>query len=105
MGFKFFHLPKHRVFTYTPMYYNQENEKFDKGKGKKDANGNHVPGSIVSGGFKRGSFRSLPRKDGGYTKGRRIAVYILLAVILGVLFYFSKLFAHMLALLKIQIDA
>ena len=97
MGFKFFHLPKHRVFTYTPMYYNQENEKFDKG--------NHVPGSIVSGGFKRGSFRSLPRKDGGYTKGRRIAVYILLAVILGVLFYFSKLFAHMLALLKIQIDA
>ncbi len=104
MGFKFFYLPKHRVFNYQPMYYDPDKEKLERGIAKRDSEGKYIPGSIVSGGFRRVKFGNLPRKDGAYTKGRRIAVYLLLAGILAALFYFSKMFSHMLALLKIQID-
>lgn len=104
MGIRFFHLPEHRVFNYTPRYLDENKEKFGKGRGKRDANGNYIPGSIVSDGFRRASFAARPRKD-SYSRWRRYVVYALLAIILAFLFYYSKMFAHMLALLKIQIDA
>lgn len=104
MGIHLFHLPPHRVFSYTPRYYSEDKEKFAKGRGKRDENGNYIPGSIVADGFRKGSFAARPRKD-SYSRWRRYLVYAILAVIIAFLFYYSKLFAHMLALLKIQIDA
>ena len=104
MGFQFFHLPKHRVFNYTPIYYDENKEKYGRSRGKTDENGNYIPGSIVEGGFRKNAFASRPRKD-SYSRWRRYVVYALLATILALLFYYSKMFAHMLALLKIQIDA
>lgn len=104
MGIHFFHLPKHRVFNYTPIYYNPDKEKFSRNEGKRDSEGNYIPGSIVQGGFRKGSFAERPRKE-PYSRWKRYVVYLLLVTILAFLFYYGKLFSHMLALLKIQIDA
>ncbi|MBP5391871.1 MAG: hypothetical protein J6Y40_07325, partial [Bacteroidales bacterium] len=49
----------------------------------------YVPGSIVSKGFRKNS-KELKRADGGYGKGKRILVYLLIAVILVALLYFTK---------------
>ncbi|MBQ3382812.1 MAG: hypothetical protein IJG54_05730 [Bacteroidales bacterium] len=93
MGFKFFYLPEHRVFNYPARYYNKDLEKFDdinqevkdKQEGKE-----YVPGSIVSKGFRRPYYRELKKSEGGYGKGKRFIVYILIAIILVALLYFTK---------------
>lgn len=92
MGFKFFSLPSHRVFDYPARYYNKDLEKFEginaEAKARKEGS-NYVPGSIVSKGFRKNS-KELKRADGGYGKGKRILVYLLIAVILVALLYFTK---------------
>ncbi|MBR5074666.1 MAG: hypothetical protein IKX26_05495 [Bacteroidales bacterium] len=92
MGFKFFSLPSHRVFDYPARYYNKDLEKFEginaEAKARKEGSG-YVPGSIVSKGFRKNS-KELKRADGGYGKGKRILVYLLIAVILVALLYFTK---------------
>lgn len=92
MGFKFFSLPSHRVFDYPARYYNKDLEKFEginaEAKARQEGS-NYVPGSIVSKGFRKSS-KELKRADGGYGKGKRILVYLLIAVILVALLYFTK---------------
>ncbi|MBQ1748477.1 MAG: hypothetical protein II527_02510 [Bacteroidales bacterium] len=92
MGFKFFHLPEHRVFDYPSRYYNKDLEKFEgiNAEIKASESGKeYVPGSIVSKGFRK-PYRELKRADGGYGRGKRYVVYILIAVILVALLYFTK---------------
>ena len=92
MGFKFFSLPSHRVFDYPARYYNKDLEKFDgvnaEAKARKEGSG-YVPGSIVSKGFRKNS-KELKRAEGGYGKGKRFLVYIIIALILVALLYFTK---------------
>ncbi|MBR4801514.1 MAG: hypothetical protein IK041_01760 [Bacteroidales bacterium] len=92
MGFKFFSLPSHRVFDYPARYYNKDLEKFDginaEAKARQEGSG-YVPGSIVSKGFRKNS-RELKRAEGGYGKGKRFLVYIIIALILVALLYFTK---------------
>lgn len=104
MGLKFFHLPSHRVFNYTPQFYDPEKEKLEQKMGKKNEAGEYVPGSIVAKGFRRQSKISARRSDSdnGYTKGRRIVVYLLIATIIVALFYFTKSFEALLALMRAQ---
>lgn len=95
MGFKFFHLPSHRVFDYPARHYNKDMEKFEGVNAEAKANEegeNYVPGSIVSKGFRRARREPL-RKTGGYSTAKRVIVYILLAAILVALFYFAKVFS------------
>lgn len=98
MGFKFFHLPSHRVFDYPARHYDKELEKFDsiheadKAAEKGAEGAEYVPGSIVSKGFRKSSKRAL-RKEAGYGAGKRIIVYALVAAILIALFYFAKVFS------------
>ena len=90
MGFKFFHLPDHRVFDYPARYYNKDLDKFEGINAEaKAAKGEYVPGSIVSKGFRK-PYRELKRADGGYGKGKRLVGYALIAVILVALLYFTK---------------
>ena len=49
-----------------------------------------MPGSIVSKGFRRPYYRELKKSEGGYGKGKRFIVYILIAIILVALLYFTK---------------
>ena len=92
MGFKFFSLPSHRVFDYPARYYNKDLEKFEginaEAKARQDGS-KYVPGSIVSKGFRKSS-KELKRADGGYGKGKRLVVYLLIALILVALLYFTK---------------
>ncbi len=93
MGFKFFHLPEHRVFDYPARYYNKDLQKFDDINAEAKAaqeNKEYVPGSIVSKGFRRSYHRELKRADGGYGKGKRYIVLALIVVILVALLYFTK---------------
>ncbi len=95
MGFKFFHLPSHRVFDYPARHYDKELEKFDSINEAAEAakkGEEYVPGSIVSKGFRKSSKRAL-RKEAGYGAGKRIIVYALVAAILIALFYFAKVFS------------
>ena len=95
MGFKFFYLPSHRVFNLPTRYYNKDLEKFDgineEIKNEKEGK-EYVPGSIIRRGFRRPPLRELKRSDGGYGKGKRIIVYILIVLILVALFYFTRMF-------------
>ena len=90
MGFKFFSLPSHRVFDYPARYYNKDLEKFEginaEAKARQSGAG-YVPGSIVSKGFRKNS-KELKRAEGGYGKG--FLVYIIIALILVALLYFTK---------------
>ncbi len=104
MGIKLFHLPAHRVFNYTPTYYDPEKEKLEHGVAKRDAEGNYVPGSIVSKGFRKRAGTGVKRKDGGYSKTRRIAVYLMIAAILVALFYFSKAFSSLIEAMKVPVN-
>lgn len=93
MGFKFFHLPEHRVFDYPARYYNKDLQKFDdiNAEAKAKAEGQqYVPGSIVSKGFRKDFHKELKRSDGSYGKGKRYILIILIAVILVALLYFTK---------------
>lgn len=101
MGIKLFHLPSHRVFNYTPLYFNPEKDKLEQGIAKRDEAGNYIPGSIVAKGFRKNTGSRMKRKDSGYSKTRRFAVYMLLAAILVALFYFSKAFSSLIEAMKV----
>lgn len=92
MGFKLFHLPEHRVFNYPARYYDKDMDKFEgineEFKARQEG-AEYVPGSIVSKGFKK-PYKELKRSGGGYGKGKRFIVYLLIAVILVALLYFTK---------------
>ena len=97
MGFKFFHLPSHRVFDYPARYYNKDLEKFEgvnaEAKAREEGH-EYVPGSIVAKGFRKPT-RDLKRAEGGYGTGKRIIVYIIIALILVALLYFTKALSYL----------
>jgi len=91
MGFKFFHLPEHRVFDMPTRYYDKDLEKFEGINAEAEASEKeYVPGSIVRKGFRKSYYREPKRTEGGYGRGKRIVVYILIALILVALLYFTK---------------
>lgn len=103
MGFNFFPIPEHRVFKYTPRYYDENKERMKKlyeKYGKRYHSGENIieegasssseyrPGVSIKGSFKES--REVSRRSAENTQVRRVFVMITLLAAAVVAFYLSQ---------------
>lgn len=92
LNLSFFKTPKHRVFSYQPLYYDERKEalkeKIEKANRKKE--GIYVPGESIKGSFKRTKIDS--KRSKGYTSIKRYITLLALIAFMVALIYFTKFF-------------
>lgn len=105
----FFKTPKHRVYKYKPLYYDESKERINKLKadiekekadkdGEKYVNPNYVPGSDI-----RGSFREAledNKRHSMKSSTNKILGLITLAILFAVLYFFAQNFQAFLTLIS-----
>jgi hypothetical protein len=89
MAFKisFFNTPKHRVFNYTPIYYDPMKEKLAE-KAREREGRLFVPGKRIRGSFSKALYEN--RRHAGDNRYMRIVILLTFIVLIGVIFYFAN---------------
>lgn len=109
MGISFFKTPKHRVFNYTPLYYDERKEHREKVKeealrekaireGKEWKDENYKPGKYLSGTWQEAAQKNRKHALGGSV--RKIIGLVTLAIFFVFLFFFAEYFQMFLNSLK-----
>lgn len=87
MEISFFKIPKHKKFTYNPLYYNQEREELQdrikriEREEKSGKNDNYTSGSI------KGSFQHLRSLRSRSQRSSSVRVIIIALILLAVVYF------------------
>ncbi len=89
----FFKTPKHRVFNYQPLYYDERKEKLEeriaKARGEEqDRAANYVPGKNIRTNFRKAIYDK--RKMPGTPLAMRIIILISLVALVVALYYVAR---------------
>lgn len=98
MGFNlsFFKTPKHRVFNYQPLYYDERKEAMEERyarlhEGEKGKEREYIPGKFIRGRFRKAVYENR-RGASGSVILTRIIVMVTIVILFFVAFYFAKSF-------------
>jgi len=91
----FFKTPKHRVFNYQPLYYDEKKEamqeryarQHEEEKGKEQG---YIPGRLLRGNLRRAVYHN--RRGTGSVLLNRIIILVSLIILLFVAYYVAKSF-------------
>ena len=102
--FSFFSTPKHRVFTYKPLYYDAAKEDFnerverarsqvEQGNGAHSPTGEgaksfYKPGNAIRGGFHKARLYETPRR-GSDNRLIRLVVIVSILLLFAAVFFFA----------------
>lgn len=91
LNFNLFNTPKHKVFNYQPVYYDERKEALkDKiAAAEREKNGTYVPGESIKGAFAKPRFQ-VKRSSGMVEKIMRILTIVTFAIIMFALLYFTN---------------
>ncbi len=97
----FFKTPKHRVFNYTPLYYDPQEERRRELAGDDGLIGEENTTRYLRSRMHKGFQQSVygNRKHAGKAKLMRIVIFATLATLVFVLIYFTKLMEVLLSTL------
>jgi|SRR5574344_2796182 hypothetical protein len=109
INISFFKTPKHRVFHYTPIYYDETRERIHgleeeakrekaKKEGKPYQSDNYIPGKKIRGSIRYSSERNSRHDMSG--KVSKIVGYVTLLILFILIYYFANYFGWFLDLLK-----
>ena len=90
LNFSFFRTPKHRVFNYQPLYYDERKEalqeRIARAKGEAESkNENYVPGRNIRHNFRKSLYES--RKNASTPAVIRLIVLLSIVVLMVALYY------------------
>lgn len=88
----FFRTPKHRIFNYQPLYYDERKEALDEKieNARKRNAGKYIPGDTVRGGFKKIKYNT--KRSKGMNSIIRYITIIAFAIFIIALIHFTKFF-------------
>ena len=90
LNLSFFRTPKHRVFNYRPLYYDERKEDLKERieNAQNWEKGEYVPGKSIRGSF--GKIKYDVKRSDNSSKLRRILTLIALVMFMLALLYFSQ---------------
>lgn len=90
-SFKLFNTPKHKVFNYQPVYYDERKEALEEkiAAAERRNKGRYVPGESIKGAFTKPRFE-VKKSSGMIDKVVRILTIITLAILMLSVLYFTN---------------
>ncbi len=91
LSFKLFNTPKHKVFNYQPVYYDERKEALEEriAAAERKNKGQYVPGESIKGAFTKPRFE-VKKSSGVTDKIVRLLTIVTLAILMLAVLYFTN---------------